>query len=73
MKHLDLRAKLINYMKKNHSVWVPAGQIERDVMKMTKHTGSYARRQLRFLEKEGKLKVTYKKFEKGIHAFYRVI
>lgn len=68
VNNMTLKSRLYQYFLKNHTLWIPSGEIQRLVMEKTNYTPSNASRRLRELENEGKLEV---KLLRG-HAHYRV-
>jgi DNA-binding transcriptional ArsR family regulator len=67
MTRLSLKARLANYFRNNHSMWISSGDLQRIVMQTTSYTAQNVGRRLRELENEGVLEVEYRKN----HAYYR--
>lgn len=65
---MTLKQRLYNYMLKQHTEFIPSGELQKLVMLHTSYTPSNASRRLRELENEGLLEV---KYMRG-HAHYRV-
>lgn len=67
MVALTLKERLMRYMMKRHSEWVPSGELQRIVAKYTTYSPANVTRRLRELEVDGKLEVQLRKN----HAWYR--
>ena len=66
MKTTPLKERLLRYMLKHHSAWIPKGEIQRVVAAYTTFSPENAGRRLRELQEEGLLEV---KIIRG-HAWY---
>lgn len=64
---LSLKERLVRYMLKRHTEWVPSGEIQRIVAQYTEYTPQNVGRRLRELENDGTLEVKYV----DNHAHYR--
>jgi DNA-binding transcriptional ArsR family regulator len=68
MNRQSLKDRLAAYFRKNHSLWIASGDIQRLASEKTSYTPSNVSRRLRELENEGVLEVQYRKG----HAHYRL-
>jgi len=53
MKHPSLRNRLLAYMQRHHTEWIPGATLERLVVARTDYKASNASRRLRELAEEG--------------------
>jgi len=53
MKHPSLRNRLLAYMQRHHTEWIPGATLERLVVERTNYKASNASRRLRELAEEG--------------------
>jgi DNA-binding transcriptional ArsR family regulator len=63
-----LKARLEEYFRRNHSMFIASGDLQRLVMQKTNYTPQNVGRRLRELAEEGVLEVEYRKG----HAYYRL-
>ena len=68
MEKISLRERLLRYFKKNHSAWIPSGQIQRLVVEYTTQTPRTCVRRLQEMAEEGLLE---RKIVKG-HTHYKL-
>lgn len=68
MARQSLKERLEEYFKRNHSIWIASGHLQRIASEKTTYTPSNVSRRLRELENEGVLEVEYRKG----HAWYKL-
>ena len=67
----SLKNRILDYYKRNHTLWIPSVQIERLAAEHTTHVASNAGRRLRDLFEEGKLDREYRIVNGKKLAYYK--
>lgn len=66
---LTLKSRLVRFMQKRHTAWIPSGELQRIVAERTSYSPANVTRRLRECVEDGSLKVKYVKN----HAHYRFL